>query len=196
MGHGGNAPGYARIVIKKLLATAQKQAATMTRTVFRGTQAPQGQAATLSMIVRSPNTAVARERQLQEAIAEIERAVTTRTIRTANDATKRALEGIHELGDCERRGEWSQAGWGPDDVGLWRAHIGARNASHHTSSTVVALHADADTPTQHLRWDLDSAAIASLDSAVQQREFNARLAGQDVLPPLKALASKISAAVR
>jgi hypothetical protein len=48
----------------------------------------------------------------------------------AEDATKRALEAIHELADCLTRGEWSQQGCGAGTIGLWHGVIGTRNAGH------------------------------------------------------------------
>jgi hypothetical protein len=182
-------------MIKKTLTTAQTTAVSLTRTVIRSQHATLGLVGNLSMIVRSPNTPAARDRQLRAAIKDLEQAVDSRTISAANDATKRALEAIHELADCASRGEWSQASWTPDELGLWRAHVGARNASHHTSSNVVALHADADSATQQLCWDFDPAAISRLHSRAQQTEFNARLAGQEVIAPLRSIASKVASSI-
>lgn len=151
--------------------------------------------ASLTYIVRTPNTPEARRRQLQTAIEEMEAAEVNRAIQAANDATKRALEAVHELFDCAERGEWSRAGWSADDVGLLRAHVGARNASHHTSSSVVALHGGTETPDLSLRWDLSPSAIAGLPSQAQRNEFNARLAGQPVLPEFRKLATRIAASI-
>ena len=76
------------------------------------------------------------------AVLTLEQAIDAGSVSDAQDALKRALEAVHELADCLQRNEWVQADWTPDELGLWHAHIGARNAAHHTSSAVAVLHSD------------------------------------------------------
>jgi hypothetical protein len=103
-----------------------------------GFNARLGLGAKLNPAACASNAATDRARQLRAAIADIEAAVEVGKISDAQDATKRALEAIHELMDCLARGEWSRSGWDAGAIGLWHALIGAHNASHHTSSTVAA----------------------------------------------------------
>jgi hypothetical protein len=83
------------------------------------------------------NTAPVRRDVLKASLADIQEAVQQNDARAAYIALKRALEAMHELEDCRNRQEWTPAGWTPDELNLWAAHMGARNAAHHTSSTVV-----------------------------------------------------------
>jgi hypothetical protein len=46
----------------------------------------------------------------------------------------------------------AQDGWDADERRLWIAHLGARNAMHHTSSALVILHSDVE-PDQRLTWE-------------------------------------------
>jgi hypothetical protein len=106
-------------------------------------------------------------------------------------AVKQALEALHELGDCASRGEWTRDGWSTTDEDLWHAHMGARNAAHHTSSAPVALHSDQPRVT----WDLDPQAVAELRSDRQRAAYNERLGGEAALPGLQRLADLVAAAV-
>jgi DNA-directed RNA polymerase subunit RPC12/RpoP len=124
---------------------------------------------------RAGNTASARRDELVGAVGRFDAAASAGDVLDAQRAVKQALEAIHEQADCASRNEWSQASWGPSDIELWRAHIGARNAAHHTSTSVVAVHSDGD-PT----WDMDATAVASLNSKAQQAAYNGRLAGKSV----------------
>ncbi len=148
----------------------------------------------LSWSTRTTNTAAARKRQLESALADVEQAVDGGSVSDAQDALKRALEAMHELSDCLKRGEWVQAGWTADDLAVWHAHIGARNAAHHTSSALAPLHSHG-TRDERLTWDIEQRAIASLPSPRQAGEYNARLAGQPVLPNLRAMVVRVSDAV-
>ena len=102
-----------------------------------------------SLSIGTTNTAAARKRQLQNAIADVDAAVRARTMGQIQNDLKRALEAIHELEDCRRGGEWSQAGWDVRALGLWHAHLGARNAAHHESSGIFSLPGQ---PGQPLVW--------------------------------------------
>ena len=143
-----------------------------------------------SWSAHTTNTGAARTRQLDAALDRVHAAVASNDVGAVQDALKQALEAVHELADCLRRGEWSQDGWNDDERGLWIAHLGARNAMHHTSSALVVLHSDA-VPDQRLMWE------SSIDvrSAQQQAEYSARLSGQAVLPVLRLLVSRVSDAV-
>jgi hypothetical protein len=166
------------------------------RSFARGASEDLGLSGSLSYVVRSPNEAKARRRRLEDALAAVEEAVLTNTISTAQDAVKQGLEAIHELNDGlgKTPSEWSQSDWDGDEVGLWCAHVGARNAAHHESDVVVALYSEGATD-EHLRWELSASAIASLRSNAQQREYNARLAGEAVLPPLRTVVSRLASTV-
>jgi hypothetical protein len=148
----------------------------------------------VSYVARTTNTAATRRVALESAVRSIEQAVAGGSTHDSQQALKAALEAIHELGDCLRRGEWAQAGWSVDDLVSWHAHIGARNAAHHTSSAIAATHSAVNLD-DRLRWDIDPQAVASLQSQRQARDYLARLDGQPVLPPLRALAGRVSSAV-
>lgn len=139
---------------------------------------------------RAGNTATARRDELVGAVGRLDAAASAGDALDAQRAIKQALEAIHELADCERRNEWSQAGWAPGDVELWRAHIGARNAAHHTSTSVVAVHSDGD-----LTWDIDATAVASLNSKAQQAAYNARLADKSVTPSLHQIVTLVQRSI-
>jgi len=143
-----------------------------------------------SWSARTTNAGAARTRQLETALGRVEVAVASNDVGAVQDSLKQALEAVHELTDCLTRGEWSQDGWTPDDRGLWIAHLGARNAMHHTSSALVVLHSDG-TPDQRLMWE------RSIDvrSAQQKAEYSARLSGRAVLPTLRWLVRRVSDAV-
>lgn len=166
------------------------------RTFARGVSDQLGLSSSLSYVVRSPNEAKARRRRLEDALSAVEQAVSANTISAAQDGVKQALEAIHELNDGLRKTppEWSRGAWDEDDIGLWCAHVGARNAAHHQSDTVVALYSDGPSD-EHLRWELSPSVIASLYSKTQQREYNARLAGKAVLPPLRVLVLRVAATI-
>ena len=131
---------------------------------------------------------------LDEALADIETAVDRGRVRDAQDATKRALEAIHELGDCLKRQEWSQVAWDADTIELWHAHLAARNAAHHTSETVVVLHGDA-LPDDRLRWELPTSAFATNPSQRQIDAYAARLDGEPVLSALRIINAAVTASV-
>jgi hypothetical protein len=139
---------------------------------------------------RAANAAIARRDELIGAVGRFDAVASAEDVRGAQRAVKQALEAIHELADCAKRNEWSQADWSSDDLELWRAHIGARNAAHHTSTSVVAVHSEGD-PT----WDMDATAIASLRYESQQKAYNARLAGMPVAPALRQIVTLVQASI-
>ena len=156
-----------------------------------------------SYSVHTANTATARRQALEAAVAGVESAVDSNTVSDAVSAVKQALEVMHELDDCLRRGEWTRAGWTPDDCGLWLGHMGARNAAHHHSSPsagVVALHSGRQRDGR-LTWDIDPAAIVGVSNfnkkygPMQAREYNARLAGKPVLPGLRQIAARLTSSL-
>src|SRR5688572_30307706 len=124
-----------------------------------------GGTATTSSESRSHNRAASRVADLRSAVAAARTAVDARSISHALSAVKRALEAIHELDDCRRRGEWSYDTWSPAEIGAWTAHIGARNAAHHHSWDAVFLaggSAHSHTPAHDdLKWDRQIPAITS-----------------------------------
>ncbi len=150
----------------------------------------------LHLSVSSPNGALARRWQLERALTDIETGVQTGNNWDASNATKRALEALHELADCLKRNEWAQAGWEPDEQLSWIAHIGARNMAHHSSSSIVTLTRSRPADEQ-LTWALDGAAIAtlSLRSKKQATAYIACLDGQPVLAPLRRLVAHIKASI-
>jgi hypothetical protein len=166
------------------------------RAFVRGASEQLGLSGSLSYVVRSPNEARARRRRLEDALAAVEEAVSTNTISKAQDALKQALEAIHELNDGLNKtpAEWSQSKWAKDEIGLWLAHVGARNAAHHESDVVAALHSGTVSD-ERLRWELSAASIASLRSQAQQLELNARLAGRAVLPSLRVLVLLVASSI-
>ena len=148
----------------------------------------------LTLRARSANDAKASVGTLNNAVAELEDALGVGHVGRIQDAVKLALEAIHELEDARKRGEWSQAGWDADAVGLWRGLNGARNASHHSASHIVVFQTVSDRDDCAL-WDIEPAAIADLRSERQQIEYNARLAGKATLPQLRDVAAAVTAAV-
>ena len=132
---------------------------------------------------------------LSRAITDIAAATDAGDSSPALGAVKHGLEAIHELADCATRGEWSKAGWNTDDEGLWCAHIGARNAAHHQSSGVVTLETDARGTS--LIWHLEPHAVTALHTKRpgQADEYERRLAGQPVLPTVRAVLTLVTAAV-
>lgn len=143
----------------------------------------------VSWTAQSANSAPARRDALSAAIDDVEAAILAGQAGAAQGATKRALEAIHELDDGRRnRSEWAENGWTSAETELWRAHVGARNAGHHSSASIVALHGGTKTD-DRLTWDLPASAVAGLHSAAQQKAYNARLAAQQVLPGLRQVAA-------
>jgi hypothetical protein len=141
---------------------------------------------------RSSNLAPARVRRLEEAITDIAAGIERGSALTAQDATKRGLEAIHELDDALReRQEWAHTGWGADDLGLWEGLVGARNASHHSSCVVVELQSGGEADSR-LRWALDPDTIRGQS---KRQEYEARLAGQPVLPALRSTLALLKATV-
>jgi hypothetical protein len=150
--------------------------------------------AVTDIVARTTNTAATRRHALASAVDDIQAAAASGTAHDAQRALKSALEAIHELSDCADRGEWAQAAWGVDELADWYAHVGARNAAHHTSSTITALHI-LEPLDNRLQWEIEPQAVASLRSQRQRREYLARLEGQPVLPALRALVARVSATV-
>jgi hypothetical protein len=115
----------------------------------------------------------------------VEAAADARDVGRAQAAVKQALEAIHELEDGRRkRGEWSNASWTPDELGVWQALIGARNGAHHFSSHVVhSVGGSNHTPSRDdLRWE-DS--LPPIDATSRAAEYTRRLSGHAVLPTLR-----------
>jgi hypothetical protein len=158
-----------------------------------------GGGASLAYEVRINNDAVARVVALVDALAEVEAQVAAHSTHNAQEALKRALEAIHELGDCRRAGEWKQDGWSPDEIGLWIAHIGARNAAHHNSLPIVVRVGRSDRD-DGLRWDVQPQALKNLRARGkhcerQATEYSDRLHDKHVLPALRDTVKLISAAI-
>ena len=133
-----------------------------------------------SWTARTTNAALTRRRELEGALTAVETGVAANNVSTAQSALKQALEAIHELSDCLARGEWTQDGWTADDRGLWYAHVGARNAAHHESAALAALHSDGDRD-YRLVWEMP----VSVRSVIQTTEYRTRLSGLRVLPALR-----------
>jgi predicted nucleic acid-binding Zn-ribbon protein len=149
--------------------------------------------ATAGWTARSSNDARTRLGALREAAADIEASVEASHVSKTQDATKRALEAIHELQDCHsERQEWSQAGWNSNDLGLWTGLIGARNTAHHKTSHIVALSSGGNTD-DRLKWDIEESAIAELRFPIQRQEYEVRVAGQPVLPQLRSVLALVEA---
>jgi predicted RNA-binding Zn-ribbon protein involved in translation (DUF1610 family) len=144
--------------------------------------------------VASSNDARARLRDFQEALRRVHRAVGHRNISETQSAVRSALETIHELNDCSRRGEWNKASWTTQEHEMWLGHIGARNAAHHRSAHVVHL----VTGSAHrrsrddLRWEKDLPPIRWQDQA---DAYHARLAREPVLPSLAAIEALLSRSI-
>ncbi len=143
-----------------------------------------------SWTARSENSVRARVRRLEDAIDDVAVGIESGTVAATQDATKRALEVVHELDDAAReRNEWEQVDWAEDDVGVWEALVGARNASHHSSSIVVELHSDGDADSR-LRWAVNAEKIRGQR---KREEYESRLAGQPVIPPLRRVLASLKA---
>lgn len=142
------------------------------------------------------NDAKARVRQLADAIDALESALDAHLVSETQDATKRALEALHELADdLKERHEWSQTGWDLNAIGVWHGLLGARNAAHHQPASVVSRHSGRPHD-ESLLWGLEPATIATLRSKRQQAEYNARLSGQPVLPQLRQILALLTEAVQ
>jgi hypothetical protein len=150
--------------------------------------------ASASYVVQTTNAAGSKRLRLQAELGDLEGQVRLNSLADCHVVLKRALEALHELADCLERGEWMQTGWTADELGLWRAHLGARNVAHHSSHAVVALKSDAD-PDERLYWDIDGSALGGLYSATQRNEYTSRLHGHGVLPPLRLLVARVAASV-
>jgi hypothetical protein len=145
-------------------------------------------------IVETNNGAPARRDALAAAVAGVGAKVEAGSLHEAQGFLKLALEMIHELADGLGRGEWTQAGWGADAIGEWHAHLGARNVVHHTSISPARMHSGPVTD-ERLRWRIDAREVQGLRSKRQAGEYLARLVDQPVLPPLRALSARVSAAI-
>jgi hypothetical protein len=133
------------------------------RTVHLELAAEANVASAMTWTARSPNAALGRRHALEAALADAEAAIDGNRAGAAQSSVKQALQMIHEHDDARRRGEWTRSTWSPDELGMWTAHIGARNAAHHNTSTtagVVALHSG-DKRVDRLTWDVDPASIAN-----------------------------------
>lgn len=144
--------------------------------------------------VASNNDSLARLCDFQQALLRVQRAAENRNISEAQSAVKSALEAIHELDDCAKRGEWTQASWTPQDVETWRGHIGARNAAHHESAHAVHLvTGSAHTPS---RDDLHRAReLPPIDRAGQVAAYKTRLASKRVVSSLAAIDTLLSRSI-
>jgi uncharacterized Zn finger protein (UPF0148 family) len=151
--------------------------------------------ASVKLSVESPNAAMARRLALEAAVADVEEAVRVRNNHDAQLATKRALEALHELQDCLKRSEWSQASWDAKAIELWRAHMGARNVAHHTSTGIVSMHSDPPGD-QSLTWSIKESALTGLRYKDQATAYRNELDGQPVLPGLRELLHRIQVAVK
>ena len=142
------------------------------------------------------NTAVTRVQALNSAIGAVVVALDEGKVEAAQAATKQALEAIHELDDGRRRrSEWTQDGWKAADIDLWLAHVAARNAAHHTSSSIVALHSGT-AQNRILTWEINPEAIEGLHSGAQAAAYQRGLAGQPVLDGFWRVATLVGTAVR
>lgn len=137
---------------------------------------PAGATITVTGSSRSNNDARSRLRKLGIEIDAVEASVGA--VSAAQDATKVALDVLHELNDCAKRGEWSNAHWDAGTRGIWNGLMGARNASHHKGSPIVES-SDA------LRWEIDKDEIATLKYPDQAEDYAAHVAGRRVLPMLR-----------
>jgi hypothetical protein len=119
---------------------------------------------------------------------------TVADVRVTQGAVKQALEALHELSDCRGRGEWSNASWTRAQRESWLAHMGARNAAHHTSSTVVEIRS-ASQADNRVRWCIEPTAIASLHSKDQAKAYRTLLDGQPVIPGLRSIVAALAVAI-
>lgn len=139
--------------------------------------------------VTGGNTAANRRDALKAAIDDADEAASSGHAGHAVTAVKRALEAIHELQDCAdpaKRSpvEWTHAGWAAAQTKRWTGLIGARNAAHHKSASVVELHGDSEVPGHVLRW---APTIPAVRSTAQRNAYAAVIAGEAVIPQLRAV---------
>jgi hypothetical protein len=119
----------------------------------------------IAWTARGSNDAESSLRTLRKDITDIEASIESQRPGDVQRSVKRALEALHELNDCARDDrpgktpERSMAGWAAGDTELWKALMGARNASHHEVSHVVALHHSGNRDGR-LTWDIEPSAIA------------------------------------
>jgi hypothetical protein len=135
------------------------------------------------------NDALARRRGVEAAIEALKGAEPTGNLAEADKAIKAALTAIHGLNDeaVERKGDkrnsWTRSGWTPDERGLWKALVGARNGAHHSNwppavRAVDGGHGDC------MRWNTEPPQLQYDD---QQKAYIKHLAGRPVLPDLEAV---------
>jgi len=101
-----------------------------------------------------------------------------------------ALEGMHQLEDARKRGEWSNAHWSSAEVDLWNAHLGARNGAHHKDWTPIWWYSDGSGSGE--RW---SRGLPRIRSAPQRAAYSARLENKAVLPSLHAICALLAGAI-
>lgn len=151
--------------------------------------------AEMTYTVLTTNAAGTQRLRLQAELADLEATLAKRNaLAECQVSLKRALEALHELDDALQRKEWSRKEWTDDQLGLWRAHIGARNMAHHSSSAPMTLHSNRDSDLR-LRWDFARHAIGKLPSDAQRQEYLARLHQQPVLPPLRGLVERVALSI-
>lgn len=162
-------------------------------TAMSGTVVAQVRASASYSVVAS-NGAVGKSHQLDAGVDGVSSAVQRNDAGAGQHAVKQALEAIHELEDCRRRGEWSSGSWSTQENELWLAHIAARNAAHHLSGELVALHGDTDadpSSEDRLRWELSAGTLAELQNSRGVGEFSRLLAGKPALKPLRTIAGLV-----
>jgi hypothetical protein len=165
------------------------------RTVTASLTTTIGFATKMEYAVSASNDAKARVGQLSEAIAALEIALDEHKVSETQDATKRALEALHELkDDLDKRQEWSQAGWDENAIGLWYGLLGARNAAHHQPASIVTRHSGRPRD-ESLLWSIEPTVIATLHKERERVEYEARLDGKAVLPQLREVLAQLRAAV-
>jgi hypothetical protein len=164
------------------------------RSVSASVSASIGISTSVEYATSANNDAKARVWQLEFAIGALEAALNQHLVTETQNAAKAALEAIHELADELKRGEWSQARWGEQAVGLWHGLLGARNAAHHKASPIVARHSGKSRD-ESLLWSVDPETIATLRWPHQQTAYNERLHGHAVLPQLRQMLLLLKEAV-
>jgi hypothetical protein len=149
----------------------------------------------IEYVVSASNDAKARVRQFAGAIAALEIALDEHRVSETQDATKRALEALHELkDDLDVRQEWSQAGWDENAIGLWHGLLGARNAAHHQPVSIVTRHSGRPRD-ESLLWSIEPAVIATVHKERERVEYSARLDGKAVLPQLRQVLAQLMTGV-
>jgi hypothetical protein len=151
----------------------------------------------VSLVKTSVNDHRTRALDLTAAIRHAAEAETAGDAAAAREAVKRALTLIDELEEerDERKG-WSSQGWSPEDQGLWKAHVAARQTAHHTGVAPVSVDATTGRAPAML-WHDDAAEIARLAgrgkrSKAKAQEYAARLAGHPVMPGLRRIAQLVA----